>query len=215
MSQNRPKKKRSSSAGSLLGSLRRRWQLWAGLGIGAVIVVAVVAALQQGGTEMGRAADEGMGFRMVAYQGEDVLGGKEINFSQVLGQGKPVVLNFWAGLCPPCRAEMPDFQRVYNDYKGKVILVGVDIGPFIGLGSNDDARRLLKELNITYPTARAVNASIVRQYNILSMPTTIFFTADGKAFNRHTGILTGGQMRKLFADAIAAASPASTTDRGS
>ena len=46
-------------------------------------------------------------FSMVMYQGQDLVGGQEINFSDLLGE-RPIVLNFWAGLCPPCRAEMPD-----------------------------------------------------------------------------------------------------------
>lgn len=51
-------------------------------------------------------------FGIVAYQGEALLGGREVRFSKVFEQGKPVVLNFWAGLCPPCRAEMPWFQKL-------------------------------------------------------------------------------------------------------
>src|SRR5690554_2963017 len=54
-------------------------------------------------------------FRIVVQQGEERIGTGEIPFSSVTGQGKPVVLNFWAGLCPPCRAEMPAFQRMHDE----------------------------------------------------------------------------------------------------
>jgi len=44
-------------------------------------------------------------FKLVAYQGDDVLGRHETTFSTVFNQGKPVVLNFFAGQCPPCQGE--------------------------------------------------------------------------------------------------------------
>jgi thiol-disulfide isomerase/thioredoxin len=77
-------------------------------------------------------------FQIVVYQGEDVLGGQEVEFSELLGQGKPIILNFWAGLCPPCRLEMPDFQEVYGEYNDEILLVGVDIGTFTGLGTQSE-----------------------------------------------------------------------------
>ena len=46
------------------------------------------------------------------------LYGKQVNFTR--SQNKPVVLNFWATWCPPCIAEMPSLQNLYDDYKGKV-----------------------------------------------------------------------------------------------
>jgi thiol-disulfide isomerase/thioredoxin len=108
-------------------------------------------------------------FTISAYQGADVFGGPTTQFSQLFTHGKPVILNFWAGLCPPCRAEMPGFQRVVDQYADRVLLVGVDIGPFVGLGSHDDARALLRELGIRYPTAYAVGATPLRQYQVRSM----------------------------------------------
>ena len=44
------------------------------------------------------------------FQGQDVVGGEKVTLSGLIG-GRPIVLNFWAGLCPPCRAEMPDLQE--------------------------------------------------------------------------------------------------------
>ena len=53
-------------------------------------------------------------------------------------RGRPIVLNFWAGLCPPCRAEMPNLQAFYEKFGDQVTLLGLDVGPFTGLGSNQN-----------------------------------------------------------------------------
>ncbi len=144
-------------------------------------------------------------FGIVAYQGDDLLGGHETTFANVFAHGKPVVLNFWAGLCPPCRAEMPAFQRVADEYAGKVIFVGVDVSPYIGLGSHDDARRLLDELGIDYPAVYAVDASPLQLYQVQGMPTTLFLTADGRLAHKQSGLLLETQLRTLV-EALAAGS---------
>jgi len=144
-------------------------------------------------------------FGIVAYQGDNLLGGHETTFANVFAHGKPVVLNFWAGLCPPCRAEMPAFQRVADEYGGKVIFVGVDVGPYIGLGSQDDARRLLDELGIRYPAVYAADASPLQLYRVQSMPTTLFLTAEGRLVHRQSGLLLETQLR-THVEALAAGS---------
>ena len=133
-----------------------------------------------------------------------LLGGTDSSFSQVFGQGKPVVLNFWAGLCPPCRAEMPGFQAVYDQYEDDFIMLGLDVGPFMNLGSNRDARDLLQELGITYPTARALNRGPVVQYGVLSMPTTVFFTPDRRVFRTEVGLLDQQRLSVIVQQLISA-----------
>ena len=136
-------------------------------------------------------------FSISVYQGEDVLGGKEVQFSELLAQGKPVVLNMWAGLCPPCRAEMPDLQAVYDEYTDRVLLFGLDVGPFVGLGSREDGKALLEELNITYPNGTTFDGNVVRTYKILGMPTTYFIGPDGEIFKTWTGALNKNKLVEL------------------
>ncbi len=143
---------------------------------------------------------------VVMYQGEAAVGGARVRLSQLWGKGKPVVLNFWAGLCPPCRAELPDFQRFYRERgNGKFTLIGIDIGPFVGLGSRDDGKALLRELKITFPAGTTLVAAPVRAYGIVGMPTTVFITPSGKIFTRYTGMLTRSQM-ETFVDELLKAS---------
>ncbi len=175
---------------------RGRWGPTLAIGIGLVIGLAVLAV--QGahpsffnGAQGGAAGD----FRIIAYQGETVLGGKETKFSKVFEQGKPIVLNFWAGNCPSCSVEMPGFQKVSTEFAGTVIFVGLDVGPFTGLGTHEDAVTLARQLGIRYPLAYAVDASSLRFYKVQGMPTTVFLNAKGQVAAKVTGIMTEGQLR--------------------
>jgi len=137
------------------------------------------------------------------YQGQTEVGGEKIALSDLWEQKhQPVVLNFWAGLCPPCRAEMPDFQRLYAQPDRKFALIGLDIGPFINLGSRDDARALLRDLKITYPAGTTFDIKTVRNYEILGMPTTVFITADGRIWRKHAGLLTFDQIAAFSAELV-------------
>jgi thiol-disulfide isomerase/thioredoxin len=143
-------------------------------------------------------------FQIAVYQGQDVLGGQEVEFLELLGQGKPIILNFWAGLCPPCRLEMPDFQEVYDEYNDEILLVGVDIGTFTGLGTQEDGRALLEELGITYPAGTTSDAEVMRAYQIIGMPTTFFIKPNGEIVQKWTGLLTNDKLAELTEELVGA-----------
>ena len=143
-------------------------------------------------------------FLITFYQEKETPGGKEPAFSSLFTQGKPVVLNFWAGLCPPCRAEMPDFQSVYGEYRDRAVIFGLDVGSSTGLGSRDDGQALLQELNITYPTGTTSNGRVVSSYRVLGMPTTVFMTPDGGIHRSWTGRLTEQKLVDLMEELLAA-----------
>jgi cytochrome c-type biogenesis protein len=143
---------------------------------------------------------------ITVYQGEVLQKGQVITLSEILSDGKPVVLNFWAGLCPPCRAEMPDLQEVYEEYQDRIVLFGLDVGPFTALGTREDGQALLQELGITYPAGTTFEAGVIRSYEILGMPTTFFITPEGEVFEEWTGILTSEKMGELVDELLAASS---------
>jgi thiol-disulfide isomerase/thioredoxin len=143
-------------------------------------------------------------FPITIYQGAGYQDGDEVLLSEMLADGKPVVLNFWAGLCPPCRVEMPDLQAVSDEYQDRVLLFGLDVGPFIGLGSTEDGRALLQELSITYPAGTTSNPDVVREYKVLGMPTTYFITPEGEIYETWTGLLTRDKLIELVEELLAA-----------
>jgi thiol-disulfide isomerase/thioredoxin len=142
---------------------------------------------------------------IVMYQGDAAVGGSKNRLSHLWGKGKPIVLNYFAGLCPPCRMELPDFQQLYTgSAKGKFILIGVDVGSFVGLGSRDDGKALLRDLKITFPAGTIFSADAFRRSGIFGMPTTVFVTADGKILRKYTGMLTRDQMTAFLGDLLKA-----------
>jgi thiol-disulfide isomerase/thioredoxin len=146
----------------------------------------------------------GSDFQFSMYQGDIGLASQNAQFQDLFPSDKPVVLNFWAGLCPPCRAEMPGFQRVYDEYQDRIILLGLDVGPYMNLGSNGDARRLLSELNITYPTGYSHSRDPVAQFGVTAMPTTIFLTPDGKVFRTAIGFIDEGRLERSIQNLLTA-----------
>ena len=141
------------------------------------------------------AADAIYDFDINFYQGQDIVGGDVVPVSGLRGQ--PVVLNFWAGLCPPCRAEMPEFQSFADAYAGRALVVGVDLGQIFSLGSQDDATRLLAELSVTYPAGYTNNANLARELEILGLPATFFINADGSVHRQWQGPLNEGKLAEI------------------
>jgi len=140
-------------------------------------------------------------FSFTLYQGESKLGATTLDLSSL--QGRPTVLNFWAGLCPPCRAELPDLQDFYDEFNDRVTLISVDLGQFTGLGTQEDAKDLLSELGITYPAGFTDDNNVVREYKVLSMPTTVFINSQGEIFRKWSGALNRDALTKVTTEMLA------------
>ncbi len=173
------------------------------MGGAALALAALLAACAGGGEpapDAGGAPNLALAdFTISAYQGADAIGGEETTLAAALEHAdRPIVLNFWAGLCPPCRAEMPDFQEVYDARSDEVLLLGIDIGPFQLLGTREEGRALLRELGIDYPAGTTYQETILRDLEILGMPTTFFIRRDGSLQAKWSGLLTKDKLNELI-----------------
>jgi thiol-disulfide isomerase/thioredoxin len=140
-------------------------------------------------------------FSLALYQGQEILGSQQVNFHDLLGD-RPLVLNFWASNCPPCSAEMPEFEKVWRQYDGRVLIFGLDVGRFAGLGGPEDSKRELRRLGITYPAAPAPDIAAVQGLQVQVLPSTYFVARDGTVFKKWVGALNEGKLRELVEELL-------------
>ncbi len=112
------------------------------------------------------------------------LDGKTIRLSEY--RGKPVLVNFWATWCGPCRAEFPDFQKAWTDNADKLVIIGVNNT------TTDDKTQIpafLDEYGITFPVVLDESGDTAKAYNILGLPTSVFVDRNGTVNEVFTGPL--------------------------
>ena len=162
-----------------------------------ISVIACSTASTPPATAPPSTSEEGLApnFSFNLYQGEDILGSETKQLSQL--RGTPVVLNFWARLCPPCWTEMPELQEFSEEFQDQIILLGIDIGQFTGLGPPRDASKLLDSMGITYPAGFTDDGDVVEKYKVLAMPTTVFIDGQGRIFQKWTGGLDRETVTRL------------------
>jgi cytochrome c biogenesis protein CcmG/thiol:disulfide interchange protein DsbE len=100
-------------------------------------------------------------------------------------RGKPVVINFWASWCPPCRIEAPLLERTWRAYKDRgVVFLGVDIQDKL-----EDALAYIREFDITYPNGPDPNGEITINYGVSGIPVTFFVSKTGEIIRRWVGAI--------------------------
>ena len=152
-----------------------------------IILVIGVSCLSNQSTETGTVSD----FEYVLYDGVDT----PINLSD--SYGAPIILNFWAGLCPPCRAEMPDFQEFYEEHGHEIVIIGIDIGKYTGLGSQKDALELVDDLGVTYTIGGVKDDSVIELYNVYGLPHTVFIDSEQNIVRAWSGAINLSKLEDI------------------
>ena len=88
------------------------------------------------------------------------------------------------------------------EFGDAIVLLGLDVGPFTGLGSHEDSQRLVQELGVTYPIGTTDEATVMRDFQVTGMPSTHFITPDGEIVRRWTGLLTEEKLTELLQELI-------------
>ena len=114
------------------------------------------------------------------------LDGKRVSLASL--RGRPVILNFWASWCNPCRHEFPQLQATLQKYRAdKLAVVGISFEDI-----DSDARQFAKQQHATWPLAVDVNGAAAKVYGVRYVPTTYFITPDGVVADQVFGQLPTG-----------------------
>jgi cytochrome c-type biogenesis protein CcmF len=186
---------------------RRRWGNAVGLVLGLVVLALAGWAMwgtgqgtatpgqanpggqEQGGLfqSMGRRVEVGEPAPNFAMQ---LLEGSTLSLSDL--ESQVAVVNLWATWCAPCEEELPDFQRVWEEYQDQgVTFVGVAVQE-----EEDEVADMVSRLGVTYPVGLDLDASISAAYGITGVPETFVVDSDGEVAYVHIGPVSATQLRE-------------------
>jgi thiol-disulfide isomerase/thioredoxin len=182
----------------------------------AILLVVGCASVQPAGNVSESSVPD---FEITLFANSDNEGGEILKLSDL--EGRPTVVNFWFPSCPPCVAEMPDIESVYQKHKENVEFVGIQL---VGLDSVADGQDFVtdgfcmvngswkackgvkdtevvsEKINPSYSIGADEDAEITFAYGVQGFPTTIFLDKDHNMVRRWVGALTREKLEELVVE---------------
>jgi cytochrome c biogenesis protein CcmG/thiol:disulfide interchange protein DsbE len=163
-----------------------------GLGVAWIALSRVPAELAAGRSEHPPSPQVGFAAPDFALE---TLDGKMVTLSDLRGQA--VLINFWATWCPPCRAEMPAIQHVYDRYRDQgFIVLAVD-----SQEGDTQVRAFTDQMDLTFPVLMDRDGSVFAGYQVMALPSTFFVDRAGIIYE----VTVGGPMAEAFIESQVAA----------
>lgn len=123
--------------------------------------------------------------------------GQPVQLSEL--EGQPIILNFWATWCAPCRVEMPDLQAAYDRHQADGLLI-------LAINREETAVTVrdffYDELDLTFTPLLDEKGDVSRLYGVANYPTSIFVDGGGMVTAVHLGLMTEAQIEGYLADTI-------------
>lgn len=124
------------------------------------------------------------------------LNGDNVKLSDY--KGKVVVLNFFATWCPPCKAELPGFVKMADEYNGKdVVFVFTDVGE-----DDETVKSFLKANNYNFTPLMDYDGKASDMYSVRGIPTTFIINKDFNIINQHVGFMDEAALKNLIDEAL-------------
>ena len=181
-----------ASAPTLPHARRRRW-LWI---VGGGLAIIAATLIPKGLTSNGPTGTSATRSRAPEFR-LNRLDDPNRRVSLADFRGRPLVLNFWASWCLPCRTEMPAFESVSSQLTGRV--------DFLGVNEEDtqaSALDLVAETGVRYPSVVDSGRVLASAYSLRGLPDTVFISSAGELLELHQGEFNAtdlrAEIRRLF-----------------
>jgi cytochrome c biogenesis protein CcmG, thiol:disulfide interchange protein DsbE len=122
------------------------------------------------------------------------IAGGEVNLREL--RGRPVVLNFWASWCIPCRHEAPRLAASAREHAGQVAFLGIDVEDL-----TSDARGFLRRYHVDYVSARDGGGSTYDDYGLTGVPETYWLDRRGRIVAHYAGPVSRAQLEQFIREA--------------
>lgn len=121
--------------------------------------------------------------------------GQKVKLSDFLG--KPVVVNFWATWCGPCRIELPEFEEAYKKYEGKIEFLMVNLTD--GYEETEESvKKFVQQNNYQFPLYFDTEFSATNAYNLYSIPQTLLIDKEGNILKSYIGMIEKEDLEKYI-----------------
>ncbi|MFN4218832.1 MAG: DUF3179 domain-containing (seleno)protein [Candidatus Bipolaricaulia bacterium] len=137
----------------------------------------------------------------------ETLDGGVIQLSKL--RGHKVILNFWASWCAPCRAEMPDFERIYQEYKDRLTILGINMRE-----DRQTIEKFLRAVPISYPIVLDPQGTTVKAYRVIAQPATFWIDEQGQIIERKFGAYTRAELEHTVRKFAARPNPLTSFSAG-
>lgn len=168
--------------------MRKKGLFIAGLLVVALILVGFGFSL--GGKKEGEVAR--VGALAPNFQLEN-LSGEMVELKDIYRKNQLTMVNFWATWCPPCRIEIPEFVRIYREYRARGLeILAVNVWENSTLEQLQD---FVAAAGMEFPILRDVKEDAAAKYQVRGIPTTVFINRDGRIHEIFVGALSYGQLQ--------------------
>lgn len=138
-------------------------------------------------------------FELPVFERYQAEYGPTFKLSENLGQ-KPMIINFWASWCTPCRNEMPLLQTTYEHYKDQILFLGIQESD-----TKEAGHAFLDEYGVTYLNVMdnvGGRSQVGIDYALFGLPETFFVRSDGTLLYKHPGEVTPALLKQKIRELL-------------
>ncbi|MCD8174420.1 MAG: TlpA family protein disulfide reductase [Phascolarctobacterium sp.] len=103
--------------------------------------------------------------------------------------GKPIIINFWASWCNPCKSELPAFNSLYEKYKDDVVFLMINLTDG-QIDTESSVKTFISDNGYSFPVYYDIESDASDSYNVRSIPETVFINADGSLYDTRVGAMS-------------------------